>query len=207
MSIKIEHRNLETRKTRNDFSVQVRNFLLPLSLKVFRHKERDTHSFYSGFFICTPISCDTCPRPPRASESQPFSFGVQFSTQLWIFQNSPNLPRERFRCMTSFTSIGQPFYRIFILTSVNDTSSPHARQRQCSSLRLTHVLSRKVLSLTKPKGIRRNPSVIILHNNTCHFKVSINLNKLNKLSSICLLFQYPVFNPRFQKHIKLTIWC
>ena len=31
----IEHRDLEIRKTRNDFSVQVRNFLLPLSLKVF----------------------------------------------------------------------------------------------------------------------------------------------------------------------------
>ncbi len=50
----MEHRNLEIRKTRNDFLVQVRNFLLPLSLKVLRHKERDTHSFYSGFFICTP---------------------------------------------------------------------------------------------------------------------------------------------------------
>ena len=71
MSIKIEHRNLEIRKTRNDFSVQVLNFLLPLSLKFLRHKERDTHSFYSGFFICPPpISCDTCPRPPRTSESQ-----------------------------------------------------------------------------------------------------------------------------------------
>ena len=54
MSIKIEHRNLEIRKIRNDFSVQVRNFLLPLSLKVLRHKERDTHSFYSGFFISPP---------------------------------------------------------------------------------------------------------------------------------------------------------
>ena len=50
-----EYRNLEIRKTRNNFSVQVRNFLLPLSLKVLRHKERDTHSFYSGFFIC-PLS-------------------------------------------------------------------------------------------------------------------------------------------------------
>ena len=28
---------------------------------------------------------------------------------------------------------------------------------------LTHVLSQKVLSLTKPKGINRNPSAIILH--------------------------------------------
>ena len=70
MSIKIERRNLEIRKTRKDFFVQVRNFLLPLSLKVLRHKEREAQSFYSDFFIC-PISCDTCPRPPRASTSQP----------------------------------------------------------------------------------------------------------------------------------------
>ena len=61
MSIKIEHRNLEIRKTRHDFSVQVRNFLLPLSLKVLRHKERDTHSFYSGFLICPP------PTPTRVA--------------------------------------------------------------------------------------------------------------------------------------------
>ena len=39
-------------KNTYDFLVQVRNFLLPLSLKVIRHKERDTHSFYSGFSIC-----------------------------------------------------------------------------------------------------------------------------------------------------------
>ena len=50
--IYIEHRNLETRKTIDDFLVLVRNFLLTLSLKVLRHKERDTHSFYSRFFIC-----------------------------------------------------------------------------------------------------------------------------------------------------------
>ena len=46
----IEHRNLETRKTLDDFLVQVQNFFY-LSLKFLRHKERDTHSFYSGFFI------------------------------------------------------------------------------------------------------------------------------------------------------------
>ena len=44
MFIKIKHRNLETRKTRNDFFVQVRNFLLHSSLKVLRHKERERHS-------------------------------------------------------------------------------------------------------------------------------------------------------------------
>ena len=33
--------------------------LLPLSLKVFRHKEREAQSFYSGFFIRLPPSCAT----------------------------------------------------------------------------------------------------------------------------------------------------
>ena len=56
----VEHRNLKIqKKTRNDFFVQVRNFLLPLSLKVFRHKEWEAQSFYSGFFICTRNTCDT----------------------------------------------------------------------------------------------------------------------------------------------------
>ena len=38
------------KQTKNtyDFLVQVRNFLLPLSLKVFRHKERDTPDFFIG---------------------------------------------------------------------------------------------------------------------------------------------------------------
>ena len=102
MSIKIEHENLKIQKTRNDFSVQVRNFLLPLSLKVLRHKERDTLSFYSGFSIFPPhISCNTCPRPPRASKSQPFSSGVWFSTQLTDFFKIPK-SSARFRCVTSF---------------------------------------------------------------------------------------------------------
>ena len=98
MSIKIEHRNLEIRKTRNDFSVPVRNFLLPLSLKVLRHKERDTHSLYSGFFICPPPS-RTAPATKAtglasASKRKPnvFSRGRSNSTN-WLFQNPQNPPR------------------------------------------------------------------------------------------------------------------
>ena len=101
MSIKIEHRNLKIRKTRNDFSVQVRNFLLPLSLKVLRHKEREAQSFYSAFFICTPLSCDTWPRPPRASESQPSSSEAVLNSTNWLFQNLPK-SSARFQCMMSF---------------------------------------------------------------------------------------------------------
>ena len=56
----IENRDLELRKTRNDFSDQVRNCLLTLSLKVFRHKKSEAQSFYSGFFICpAPNTCGT----------------------------------------------------------------------------------------------------------------------------------------------------
>ena len=59
MCVCVQHRNLETRKTRktrNEFSVQVRNFLLPLS---FRNKESEAQSFNCGFFISPPPSCTT----------------------------------------------------------------------------------------------------------------------------------------------------
>ena len=96
--IYIEHRNPETRKTRNDFLVQVRNFLLPLSLKVLRHKERDTHSFYSGFSICLPPNtCGTrykCTCLASASKRKsPFFFGRQDSTQLTDFFKIPQILR------------------------------------------------------------------------------------------------------------------
>ena len=43
-------------KNTYDFLVQIRNFLLPLSLKVFRHNEREAQSFYAGFSICPTLS-------------------------------------------------------------------------------------------------------------------------------------------------------
>ena len=95
-----EHRNLEIRKTRNDFSVQVRNFLLPLSLKVFRHKKREAQSFYSGFFICPPlISCD-CAQCFREQAKVNRLIRSLVSTLLTFFK----FPKSsaRFRCVTSF---------------------------------------------------------------------------------------------------------
>ena len=78
-----------------------------------------------------------------------FFFGGKNSTN-WLFSNlSP-----RFWCMTSFTSPGRiSLSEIFILTSLNDTSSPCAREHLRSCLHLTNQCAkRKVLSLTKPKG-------------------------------------------------------
>ena len=70
----------------------------------------------------------------------------------WLFsQISPNPPRM----LPVLDVIHIPYFLsgIFILTSVNDTSSPHARQHLRSILHLTNPCAkRKVLSLTKTKG-------------------------------------------------------
>ena len=94
MSIKIEHRNLETRKTRNDFSVQVRNLLLPLSLKVLRHKEREAQSFYSGFFIPPPPTSVAPATNVSASKRKPTVFprGRSYLNSDFL-KLSPNPPR------------------------------------------------------------------------------------------------------------------
>ena len=155
MFITYIHRTWESRNTKNTygFLVQVRNFLLPLSLKVLRHKERDTHSFYSGFSICPyPNTCGTRHKATglasasKRKSTLPVRCQVLNSTD---FFKIPKILRSRFQCMTSFISTGQPLSGIFILTSVNDTSSPHARQHLCSSLHLTNTCA-------EPKGSRPN---------------------------------------------------
>ena len=96
--------NIGISKQKNtcDFLVQVWNFLLPLSLKVLQHKERDTHSFYSGFFIPPHLMRHL----PKASASKRKSTllvrcPVLNSTN-WLFQNLPK-SSVRFQCVTSFT--------------------------------------------------------------------------------------------------------
>ena len=109
--IYVGHRNPETRKTRNDFLVQVQNFLLPLSLKFFRHKERGNTFLCWLFHLCPPTPTRVVPatRSPRASESHPSS-----TRKTQLFFKIHNILRARFRCMTSFTSTGQPFYLGFL---------------------------------------------------------------------------------------------
>ena len=52
--------HIETRKTLDDFFVQVRNLLLTLSLKVFRHKERGHNLSILAFSSApTPNTCGT----------------------------------------------------------------------------------------------------------------------------------------------------
>ena len=132
MSVKIKHRNLEIRKTHNDFFVQVLNFLFPLSLKVLRHKERDTHSFYSGF-----------PPPhfvrhlPKASASKRKSTllvrcAVLKSTN--FLQNFPNPPRASSAWRHSHLLAPFPIWAI--VTSLSDTSARRTRANTCVNVAL-----------------------------------------------------------------------
>ena len=92
-------------------------------------------------------------RPLRASESHPSSSDhkTQFN---WLFFKIPKFLGARFRCMTSFTSHGQIFYLGFLFWNFWKTHPPRVRFNTCAQVctKLTYVLSRKVLSLTKPKG-------------------------------------------------------
>ena len=81
-------------KNTYDFLVLVRNFLLLLSLKVLWHKERDTHSFYSGFFICPlPPSRATLAQGLREQAKVNRLLPRQDSTQLTDFFKSPKILR------------------------------------------------------------------------------------------------------------------
>ena len=74
-------------KNTNDFLVQIRNFLLRLSLKVFRHKKREIPSFYTDFSNCPSNTCGV--RSAQIRLASPSS-----QSQLTYFsQITPNPPR------------------------------------------------------------------------------------------------------------------
>ena len=96
-------RTQESRNTKNtyDFFVQLRNFLLPLSLKVLRHEERYTHSFYSGFFICPPSSRAAPAQGLREQAKVNPSRSVSSSQLNYLSSKFPK-SSARFQCVTSF---------------------------------------------------------------------------------------------------------
>ena len=90
----------------------------------------------------------------KASVSERKStFFLRGRTQLWLFSNLPKSSAHASGAWHHSHPRSHPLSVIFFLTSVNDTSSPHARQHLRSSLQFTNPCAkRKVLSLTKPKG-------------------------------------------------------
>ena len=123
-------RNLEIRKTRNDVSVQVRNVLLPLSLMVFRHKEIEAQSFYSGFFICSaPSRAAPATRPRELAKANRLVRSLVSTILTFI-----KFPKSsaRFRSVTSFT-LASPVSHLGLLRHLWVTRLLCARA-------LTHVL-------------------------------------------------------------------
>ena len=87
--------------------VQVRNFIT-FELKVIRHEERDTLSFYADcFYICpkprAPPHLQTPGLASAGPESQPSRLDA--GTQHTAFSQIPQMLRPRFRCMTTITPL------------------------------------------------------------------------------------------------------
>ena len=140
----IEHRNPETRKTLDDFLVQVRNFLLPLSLKVFRHKEREIHLT----FLSAPNHVRT--RHKAMASKRKSTVFFRGRTQLTFFK-SPKILHTRFRCMMPFTS-PSPIWDFYFDISEWHILPARAWTPALMLHRTNPCAERKVLSLTKPKG-------------------------------------------------------
>ena len=139
----ITHIGIPKHETTYDFLFQVRNFLLPLSLKVFRHKESEAQSFYADISISLPPSprAALAARPSASLESQPSSSTAEQRLTSDFSKYQPTLP-----VMTSFTSPGQiSIWGLYF--DIPEWYIHSARRvKTCA-----HIASRKVISLTKPE--------------------------------------------------------
>ena len=138
-------------KNTYDFLVQVRNFLLPLSLKVFWHKERGT------IFLCwlfhLPTSHQHVWHPPQGHCELAKVTLLPRTARLnsLTFVKSPKILRACFRCMRAFilkSYLGFLFWHLWM------THPPRVRMwTPALMLHLTNPCAkRKVLSITKPKS-------------------------------------------------------
>ena len=124
-------------------------FLLPLSLKVLRHKERDTHSFNSGFFISPPPSRAAPVQGLREQAKVNRLFPRQDSTpQTDFFKNPQNPPRASGAWCQPHSVTPFPIWAI--VTSLSDTSDPPARV--WTPVLMLHLNN----TCTEPKGSQPN---------------------------------------------------
>ena len=138
------HKNL---KTRNWFRYEI--LFTFLSLKVFRHEERETQSFYADCFYLVSSQLNqravliahkfVWPRPALNFDSL---VRRQELTSLTFSQ----IPSPRFQCVTSLTSPGLNSYLEWHILSARAWTP-------ALMLHLTNLCTKqKVLLLTKPKG-------------------------------------------------------
>ena len=126
---------------------------------------REAQSFSPDFYTCPKPRATPAARPWRAPKVNSLLRTLKFDSTDF-FSNPQNPPRTL--PVHDVIHIPRSYFLsgVSIVTSLNDTSAPHAREHLRSCLHLTNPCAkRKVLSLTKPKGkiYKRNPSAIILH--------------------------------------------
>ena len=123
--------------------------------------KREAQSFYHDFSICLKPRAAPAARPRRAPKvnlllrtAKTQLLRSDAGTQLTDFSQILQILRTCFRCMTSFTLPSSVSYLGFLLWHLWMTRPLRARVITCAHVctELTHALSRKVLSLTKPKG-------------------------------------------------------
>ena len=119
-----------------------------------------TQSFYAGFFIWPLSRAAPMTRkffsPQWASKVEPTRSASSFNSSNFL-RNTQNPPRA------SGTWRHPHFVTLFPISAYCDISEYHVRPAHARVNTCINVLSRKVLSLTKPKGMNRNPTAIILH--------------------------------------------
>ena len=118
-------------------------------------RKREAQSFYDDFSICFPPPTSRAApaaRPRRAPKVNLLLRTLELDS-LTFFQIPQNPPRTL--PMHDVIHIPQSHFLsgVSIVTSLNDTSAPHAHEHLRSCLHLTNPCAkRKVLSLTKPNG-------------------------------------------------------
>ena len=120
LHISIEHRisKFEKHVTTSQFRYETFYYLW---VKGFDIRKRDTHSFYSGFFICPPPNtCGTRHKGLREQAKTNRLPSRPVSSQLWLFQNLPK-SSAHFRCVASFALASLRFPSRAIVTSLCDT--------------------------------------------------------------------------------------
>ena len=150
---------------------------ITFKLKVIRHEEGDTQSFYADCFYIVSSQTNqrtapvvhkvVWPRPALKLESLVRRHELNSLT----FSKIPKILSPRFRCMTSFTFPGPNFYLGFLFWHRWMAHPLRVRVNTCINVAPNPSTKRKVLILIKPKAryIKRNPSAIILHLSMAHF--------------------------------------
>ena len=126
------HRESEnTKNTLRLLSSGTKLLFTLLSLKVFQHEETETQSFYADCFYIVSSQPNQHAAPiahkvvwPRPGPNLNFLVRRQELNSLLFLKSQPTLPVHDVTHITW----SQILSGIFILTSLNDTSSPRARE-------------------------------------------------------------------------------